>query len=523
MQNSAGVWVAQTPVQVPLAKYRLSPSPSIAEIARVFNQSQDELQKVTAPLRDITLVNSVVYSGYSFTQGTTVQVAHHLGSANVTVHYSAPRAVPGVTAGQFGLYWQINTNPALVDVTPFGTFVCDLEFRISPTAEHGTPGPVPTSGGGSTPTGTGAVVVTGGTESAVNGSAATVLTSNGSSSLPTFQPLPSAVVPTNVGPYASRPAATGSGRTYQCTDIPVEYIDVAPGVWSQRYSAYVPNSSVTASSYIYVSPQLRAMQSGDAITVSNVDLTGGTCTCALTVPGGSMSASACWAVTLTAVWSTTCMSYPQINLIVAASAASGASAYSVGFYAASGPVGVHYIHFPVDGASTFSVSAGSAMFAFSANIVRLRILNDGGNLLHTLLSPDGIIWTPVYSDSPQTVTAYGFFLGVDAGSNGMTQFGRMTILENNYHDASTIQQYSVSAVTTTSTTTTVTLGAHSILPGDLVSVRGMTGLTNLNITSPGGAGTCVWPVAAVTSTTITIISAPSGAYTGGGIVTLVSR
>lgn len=128
-----GIWQAQPPQVMPLRPLRADAKATTQQLATLFNQGQDEMQNATRGSRDAPGTIRTVYAGFSFIIGQPVKVAHHLGSANVTVNVGAPRAYPGVTTGGPWVTWEVDpTNPAMVILTPAGTFVADVEFRIAP-------------------------------------------------------------------------------------------------------------------------------------------------------------------------------------------------------------------------------------------------------------------------------------------------------------------------------------------------------------------------------------------------------
>ena len=521
-----GSWVPQPVLALPITRYTMSPDPTNAEIARVFNQSQDELQRSTLPLRNIAAINSTIYRAYAFVLGETCSIPHRLGTANVGVNLGAPQSSPGVVVGQFGFDYKVDpANPTVAVIRPYGTFVCDVEFYVAPQITPGPLGPVPS--GGTTPvSGTGVVLAQGGSiiSPAINGTIGQVLTATGPTTEPTFQTPASGGSSVTSGLASARPSATGSGALYLCTDIPVMYFDSpATSTWQQFSSEYM-KPPVTASSY--TTNNISLSQYADTIravvTNTAVDIY-----CAL-VPNSNLGATKIWTVNLTASWipyqGTTTSTAPDIAVVVTNGTTPGTST-GVGMVGNGAGGDVVFQWF---GWNAFTVGTSTKTEVndeFSSSIpaagtgkLHMRLLNDG-YACHYQISNDGQNWLSWYSNaSPSGMTDYGFALGSDSGSG--TSYSIALIYSNG---VGTPIQYSCTGATNANPSV-LTIGAHSIQVGDLVSVHGVssTGTINTPITAENfTAGAAI--VSAVTGTTISVSASGTITYSAGGTVTLLTR
>ena len=165
--------------------------------------------------------------------------------------------------------------------------------------------------------------------------------------------------------------------------------------------------------------------------------------------------------------------------------------------------------------------------------MHMRILNDGV-CAHFQVSPEGLNWIDSGTSlnggtAPALPTSglayYGFALGNDI--NGNLSYNQALIYQNKL---SIPAQYTITAATGNATPVVLTIGSHSITPGDLVSVHGMVGNTAANNTGFGvgtniGASGAASIVTAVNSSTTITIGAitGNGTWTSGGTVTLLSR
>ena len=126
------------------------------------------------------------------------------------------------------------------------------------------------------------------------------------------------------GLSTSRPAATGSGSTYFCTDIPIMYIDsVSTSQWQQFDSEYIPKG-LAVSDYNHVSTSLSINQMADtfrALVTNNSP----SMYCALTNANigsagypANLNSATPWIVSLVASWNPAySQALPSISVCVA--------------------------------------------------------------------------------------------------------------------------------------------------------------------------------------------------------------
>jgi hypothetical protein len=164
---------------------------------------------------------------------------------------------------------------------------------------------------------------------------------------------------------------------------------------------------------------------------------------------------------------------------------------------------------------------------YGTSRVHMRLLNDG-MFLHLQYSANGFDWSDWNAQlSPENFSWYGFWIGSETniGSNAWVEVVVST------QTLAIPQQYAVTASTGAGVPVVVTIGPHTILPGDMVSVYGMTGNTAANSSVPPGSYTGCTLVTAVTATTITLgqqangggTITGNGTWTGGGTITLLTR
>jgi hypothetical protein len=326
------------------------------------------------------------------------------------------------------------------------------------------------------------------------------------------------------GLSANRPAASGSGKLYACTDIPVFYVDdPTTGKWQQFATEYLP-APPTASDYTVVgdlsltqyADVVRAVQTNDANGIMSVAL----------VPG-SLAATSTWVVTFCATfYADFGQTYPAIGPCVANGTTSGTSQdWALCTY--WDPYnGVHGLNDVIGTGTRENVYQEEASFSppFFTGTGRFhaRLLNDGG-VLHMQLSPDGFQWLDWVSiTSPTGLTQYGFCIGTDSG--GDSPFVQATILENELTTL-TLPQLTITACTGDSVPVVATVASVvGLQVGDYVAVHGMTGNTAAN-TGMGGYGSGTIQIRALDTGTneITLNATGNGAWTGGGTITLLSR
>jgi hypothetical protein len=332
----------------------------------------------------------------------------------------------------------------------------------------------------------------------------------------------------SVGLSAVRPASSGSGKIYYCTDIPVLYVDDPTAMaWVQFASEYLPKPAAAAS-YTTVG-NLSLAQYGDSIRAIN---TGNTQTngAAVALLSGSLSNTATWVVTLTASMQLlTNSSYPAFGVCVANGTTINSSTFWAHLVYGNDQLGIHVIESTMGSGSRINaygeVANAYIFFAIPAGTGRLhfRLLCDGTNL-HCQHSTDGFQWQDWTTFAcPSGLTDYGFFLGCeDSGGNS---WGQATIYENELTTL-TVAQQTVTACTGSGVAVTVTVGSVlGFQAGDWVAVQGMSGNTAANTTTGGGYPNSAQLVTAVDYGTeqLTLNVTGNGTWTSGGVITLLSR
>ena len=240
------------------------------------------------------------------------------------------------------------------------------------------------------------------------------------------------------------------------------------------------------------------------------------------ISSAGLSPSASWAVTLVGTWYPVVQSdYPAFGVCVSTSNTSGTGTVYTITVSSNGST--PYLHqeayTPGQGRTVNNNETSGAptvQMAFGTGRVHLRLLCDTVNL-HFQVSSDGFNWTDWNTTAcPSGLSYYGFMMG---SSGGGADYGVALIHSNNLITPIT---YNITAATNASPSV-VTIGAHSIQPGDIVAIQGVVGATGLNSGTGNGTGGGGTLVTAVTSTTITTSINTPGAYSSGGIVTLLSR
>jgi hypothetical protein len=328
------------------------------------------------------------------------------------------------------------------------------------------------------------------------------------------------------GTAANRPTAVGAGYTYYCSDMPVAYFD-DPGTvaWKQLLVEYAP-APATAGSYTVVpSASISLTNFADAIRALQSAANSGNNNAAL-IASGSLGATAAWTVTLVASVNPVVATFPDFGVCVSNGTTSGTSvAYAMSLAGGSSGTpfdSVIYMHaVEVTLGTTTRNTNNNEQSPVNAwtNTQRqhLRLLNDG-TALHFQWSNDGFNWQDWYSQaSVSGLTNYGFYFGGGTGSNNYNQ---ANIYSNSL---TTPTQFTVTAATNASPSV-MTIGTHSILPGDLVAIHGALGNTGINTTSTGNANAASAIVTAVTGTTVTTTLNGNGTYTASSAtLTLLSR
>jgi hypothetical protein len=374
------------------------------------------------------------------------------------------------------------------------------------------------------PPGSGIVVqATNGAQTPTACTANQVLAWNGSGTLGCFQQ-PAAAF--QVGPAASRPAATGSGNSYQCSDIPVVYHDTGIGVWTGVLSRWL-SPPPTASSYTAVG-NIAAYQEADVVRVVNlIDSATGV----VLLPGSLPQASA-WQATMHVIplQNAGCQ-YPMIALIVSNGTSSGTSvSYNDGFYSAPN-VGFHITRDVINTATRQNLYveiANSNAFVGSVGGLFFRILNDGVTM-NFQYSQDGNLYQSVWGiDTPSGLTNYGLWLGVENNAPGCG-WSQVLILQQALTSTLTAPPQAVTASTGNGVSPMVVTvaDASKYFPGDVVSVKGMAGNTAANTGSNNGPTNALGRTITAINYGTNQISfgqvTGTGTWTSGGVITLLTR
>lgn len=333
------------------------------------------------------------------------------------------------------------------------------------------------------------------------------------------------------GLAAARPVASGSGLLYFCTDSPVVYFDnPASSSWQQFASELLP-AGPAASVYTIApssgSGSLALLQEADSIRYATLWATAGQAFAVTTQNIGSsgfpanLNSSTPWTVSLVFTFLPAINGeYPEIAVCVANGLATNDVVWGE-FYGCSNVANdVGYANWTLPSTRTsFTVlSSGWNPLLNGTGRGHMRLVNDGV-VLHFQVSTDGKLWADTYSIAcPTNFTSYGFYVTSGAGSTG---FSQGFVHSNNL---SIPLQYNVTGATNASPSV-ITIGTHSLLPGDIVAIHGAVGNTGINTSASGGnytfGGCCV--IISVTSTTITTNLNGNGAWSSGGVVTLISR
>jgi hypothetical protein len=130
LKLTGGKWAVQPRSVFPIRNFRLTGTPTPAQVTQQFNQSQDEVQDATVGSRDVAGTVRTLYVAVPFTGGIDVQLPHLLGSANIGVWLGQPRGAVG--SGIPYVTWTVSPDGTAAILVPAGTFTADLEFRVIP-------------------------------------------------------------------------------------------------------------------------------------------------------------------------------------------------------------------------------------------------------------------------------------------------------------------------------------------------------------------------------------------------------
>lgn len=331
----------------------------------------------------------------------------------------------------------------------------------------------------------------------------------------------------SAGLSTARPSATGSGKFYLCTDIPVFYFDDPnTTLWKQFATEYLP-APAAATSYTTV---------GNISLSQNADTIRALCTSNASSQSGAglisqtLSSSSPWSITLVFAANLAIVTNGAdgtIGVIVTNGTVNGTSTcYGIWLITSNASPGLGWISSAQSGGTSTlggtytgapSINySGSVICPIGTGKVHFRLLADGTNL-HYQYSQDGFQWADVASvATPSGLTDYGFTLGNYGGAVG--GYSQALIFENAYNSAPL--QYTITN-NTAANPSVVTIGTHTIQAGDIVAIHGAT--TNLNSGTGNLALAGGWLVTAIGSTTITVSVTSTPAAGSAGTVTLLSR
>jgi hypothetical protein len=309
--------------------------------------------------------------------------------------------------------------------------------------------------------------------------------------------------------------------------------------WLQFASQYMP-AGASAAGYTMVgnpTSTLTLVQLADTIRAVTTLIAGTTLgigpttgNYAALIQSNALGPTAPWTVNLIATFNGSVFSqYPGIGVVVAngltGATTGGPASTGYGVMAYDDENNAPFVFLDEFGIGATRISAVSAAnnnisnFIHGTGRLHLRLLNDQVNM-HFQASTDGYHYTDVGATAcPTGLTAWGFALGTDV-ANG-TVFGMGLIHENSL---SAPTQYPVATSTGVTFPTVLGLGTtHSILPGDVVAIHGMTGNTAVNTGAALGTLASGVIVSAVGATSITLGITGNGTGNPGGTVTLLSR
>lgn len=331
----------------------------------------------------------------------------------------------------------------------------------------------------------------------------------------------------SVGLASARPSATGSGKIYVCTDVPLLYVD-DPTLAAWVQCRVTPTKTPPAvASYTTIIGDIGLTQKADSIRAGRFSNTASVTSCALIA--GSLGVSSTWVVTLKGtILAPPGWSFGALACVVTNGVTSGTStvwgAYC--YTDASASLGLVQTQDTLGGGA--GSSNGNVTTTQPAQVggdaVYLRIIADGTNA-HFQTSPDGVYWMPIsVIATPSGLTDYGFHLGNHSTGGAWVD---ALIFENNL-SALTVPQATITGATNATPIVITTSAAHGFETGDLIAQHGVGGNTAAN----SGTGTALTSgafFAKVLSTTTYALyntSGPvagNGAYTSGGVATCVSR
>ena len=329
------------------------------------------------------------------------------------------------------------------------------------------------------------------------------------------------------GACNSRPTATGSNRLYFCNDAPLSYLDT--GQWTQFGNLGATSQPLAVANYtIAPAGSISLVQVGDSLRASQTTRGSNATANGAFFPTGFLGGATTWYVTLAATYlaQNPNTQFPGFGVTVSNGITSSDTAYTMYVLQnANASLGFVYetVH-PQGGRISFANYISDGVFnpqSGGTGLFWLRIFNDG-TVTHFQISNEGTFWIDWYSiTAPSDLANYGFLLG-DGNGTGTTG-ASLLVEQNTFSTNIPVTQATVTGASNTNPITITTAAPHLLNSGDLVSIAGVGGNTAANTgTGSGTAG--FFPIQVTDSTHFKLNGVSgNGAYSGGGVVTCISR
>jgi hypothetical protein len=514
------VVIPQSPSLGPSSQVTGPAQPRMVYPDRRENDVQNFQRGSTARAKALPFGNGNYLQGVSFTALTPITLAHGLGVANVG--FMAMNFV-----GSVGRVWSTALSAALsasyIALECDTTCTCDIWVYQLASPNAASTGTTP-AGPGVTVQDAGTTVVANATVENFTGSGVTV---TGVAGVATINiPGSSTVVPAQVGLSIARPSATGSGKLYVCTDVPLVYVDdPTTEAWQQFTVADTGKGTAPGAIAGWTAIGCNLVQKADSILALQSPA-GQHAAILKPFSGSGFSGSGSWIVTAALVpylWPvvTSTGQVVQIGVCVSNGTTSGTSVmYGFGLYwNPDSNAGSILITNVTLGGGSGGWSAASTLVSLVPfnGVHHLRLLSDGTTVLYQV-SNDGGFWrtlTAVAISGDITISDWG--AAIDSGGTSAPNAGwpGAMAVEKLFIAATTT--YAVTGGSGTTTTTTLFMASTTgIVAGMLVTVRGMTASSG----TPTNGGEFI--VESVSAFNITYASSGIWVWGSGGTVTLTS-
>jgi hypothetical protein len=322
--------------------------------------------------------------------------------------------------------------------------------------------------------------------------------------------------PCQVGLSSARPSATGSGKLYACSDVPIVYVD-DPNTSAWQQFSVLDSGPSTAPGAIggYTSVGLSLLQRGDSFIAIQ-----STATQCLALKSATLTGS--WIVEAGFVpyffGATSASLLSQVGVAVSNGTTSGTSL----FYAIAAQAGLGSSGYVIAEAITVGGTGGWST-AFQGSAVaphtynHVRLLSDGTNV-YFQYSVDGVYWRSVNAGgaaAPSGYTDYGIVVATGGVSGPAGTFQAAAMVQKLLK--TTPAQFAVTGGSGNGTTSTVDVASTAGLAiGMNMSLRGLVATG----TAPNGGE---FPITGlVANTSISFASADTWAWSSGGTVTATS-